>query len=85
MLMEMNKQKRKLKSNKPFIASLQNNQTQTSQIVGLVNDARNDFSSKFNEVIAKLKLDVRIDCFMNNIMTVPKDTMIKIIRELGEL
>lgn len=46
--MDMNRQKRKMKSNKPFIASLQNNVTQTTQMVGIVDGEKNDFSSKFN-------------------------------------
>ena len=85
MLMFLTKQKKKFNFNKPFIASLQNNVTQTSQIVGIMNDNKNSFSSKFNLVIQKLNVDVRMDSFMNTIMTVPKDSLVKIIRELGEL
>lgn len=85
MLMFLTKQKKKSNFNKPFIASLQNNVTQTSQIVGIMNDSKNSFSSKFNLVIQKLNVDVRMDSFMNTIMTVPKDSLVKIIRELGEM
>lgn len=35
--MEINKNKKKYTTIKPFIASLQNNITQTSQIVGIIN------------------------------------------------
>jgi hypothetical protein len=72
MMMAMNKEKKKLKHNKPFIASLQNNATQTSQMVGIINEPKNSFSSKFNSVIEKFNIDVRMDGFMNNVMTVPK-------------
>lgn len=59
--------------------------TQTAQIVGILNDSKNYFSSKFNAVIEKLKVEVKMDCFMNNFMTVPKDSLVKIVRELGEM
>lgn len=85
MLMAMNKEKKKLKYNKPFIASLQNNVTQTSQMVGIINENKNNFSSKFNVVIERLNIDVRMDAFMNNVMTVPKESMVKILRELGDM
>jgi hypothetical protein len=83
MLMFLTKEKKKSNFLKPFIASLQNNASQTSQIVGIMNDSKNSFSSKFNLVIQKLNVDVRMDSFMNTIMTVPKDSLVKIIRELG--
>ena len=81
--MFLTKEKKKFNFLKPFIASLQNNASQTSQIVGIMNDSKNSFSSKFNLVIQKLNVDVRMDSFMNTIMTVPKDSLVKIIRELG--
>ena len=68
---------------KPFIASLQNNQNNTALMVGVMNDSKNSFSSKFNTVVEKLNVDVRIDSFMGNIMIVPKEAMVKILRELG--
>jgi hypothetical protein len=52
-------------------------------MVGIINEAKNSFSAKFNHVIAKLNVEVRMDGFMNNVMTVPKESMVKILRELG--
>ena len=72
-----------MKHCKPFITSLQNNITQTSQMVGIMNETKNYFSSRFTFVIEKLNIDVRMDCFMSNIMTVPKSAMVDIIRQLG--
>ena len=74
-----------MKYYKPFIASLQNNQSNTSLMVGVMNDAKNSFSSKFNLVVEKLNVEVRIDSFMGNIMIVPKEALVKVVRELGEL
>ena len=74
-----------MKYYKPFIASLQNNENNTSLMVGVMSEAKNNFSSKFNQVVEKLNVEVRIDSFMGNIMIVPKDSMVKVIRELGEL
>jgi hypothetical protein len=45
-----------MKHCKPFITSLQNNVTQTSQIVGIMNETKNSFSSKFTFVIEKLNI-----------------------------
>jgi|688.fasta_scaffold156355_1 hypothetical protein len=72
-----------MKHCKPFITSLQNNITQTSQMVGIMNETKNYFSSRFTFVIEKLNIDVRMDSFMSNIMTVPKSAMVDIIRQLG--
>lgn len=83
MLMQMNNSKKR--KNRPFIASLQNNKTQTVQLVGILNDVKNPFNYKFNLVIEKHNIEVRMDCFMNNIMTVPKESLISIIKELGEM
>lgn len=47
--MQMNNSKKK--KNRPFIASLQNNKTQTVQLVGILNDVKNPFNYKFNLVI----------------------------------
>jgi hypothetical protein len=62
----------KKKKNRPFLASLQNNANQTAQLVGIMNESKNSFSSKFNMAIVKHNVDVRMDSFMSNIMTIPK-------------
>jgi hypothetical protein len=85
MMMAMNKEKKKLKTNKPFIASLQNNITQTSLMVGIVNENKNTFGNKFGQAVEKLNIEVLMDGFTNNVMTIPKEAMVKILRELGEL
>ena len=85
MLMQMNKEKRRMKYYKPFIASLQNNEAGTSLLVGVMSDPKNSFSSKFNFAVEKLNVDVRIDSFMGNTMIAPKNPVVKIIRELGEM
>ncbi len=54
-------------------------------MVGIMNETKNYFSSRFTFVIEKLNIDVRMDSFMSNIMTVPKSAMVDIIRQLGEL
>jgi hypothetical protein len=52
-------------------------------MVGIMNETKNYFSSRFTFVIEKLNIDVRMDSFMSNIMTVPKSAMVDIIRQLG--
>ncbi len=59
---------------------MSNKTTQTSQVVGIMNDPKNSFSSKFTTIIDKLEVDVRFDSFMNNFMTIPKDCLAKIVR-----
>lgn len=51
MLMSMNKEKRKMKYYKPFIASLHNKENNTSLMVGVMSDSKNTFASKFNFVV----------------------------------
>ena len=84
--MYMNKEKKKWKIPRPFIASLQNNETGRSTMVGVMVDQKNSFMNKFNAVTENLEIaEVRLDSFMGNIMVIPKDMMVKVIRELGEL
>ena len=85
MLMGMMKEKKKQNYYKPFIASLQNNETNTSLMVGVMVDPKNTFGVKFQKVIEKLNIDVTMNSFTANIMTIPKETMIRVVRELGEL
>ena len=72
MLISMNKEKKKQKYNKPFIAALQNNDTATSLMVGVMADQRNNFGTKFERVVDKLNIDVTMNSFTANIMTLPK-------------
>ena len=55
-LMHMNKEKKRWLTAKPFIASLQNNETGKSTLVGVMMDQTNTFMNKFNLVIDKLKV-----------------------------
>ena len=55
-LMYMNKEKKKWKAAKPFIASLQNKKTGSSTMVGVNMESKNSFTNKFNLVIDKLKV-----------------------------
>ena len=53
-LMYMNKEKKRWKITRPFIASLQNNETERSTMVGVMMDQKNSFMNKFNAVTESL-------------------------------
>ena len=83
--MHMNKEKKRWLTAKPFIASLQNNETGKSTLVGVMMDQTNTFMNKFTGVVENLEIpQVKLDSFMGNIMVIPKDVMVKVIKELGQ-
>ena len=55
-LMQMNKEKKKWKNFKPFIASLQNKETNRTMMVGVMMENKNTFFSKFNTVVSSLEI-----------------------------
>lgn len=72
LLMGMIKEKKKQKVYRPFIASIQDNETGTSMMVGVMMETKNSFGTKFERVVDKLNIDVTMNSFMANIMTLPK-------------
>ena len=54
--MYMNKEKKRWKLSRPFIASLQNNETGRSTMVGVMVDQKNSFMNKFNSVTENLEI-----------------------------
>lgn len=50
-----------------------------------MNEAKNTYASKFNIAIQKLNIEAGLDSFMNNVMTLPKNSIISFVREVGAL
>lgn len=48
-----------------------------------MNETKNNYSSKFNLAIEKLGVEAGFDCFMNNVVNLPKSAIVGFVREVG--
>lgn len=53
--------------------------------MGVVPDHKNNMGTKFSASADKLKIEVKHDRFMANIIIVPKDNLLEFIREVGNM
>ncbi len=67
----------------PCVVSLQDVDKNLCLIVGVVPDHKSEMGATFNAVSSEMKIQVKHDRFMSNVIVVHKDNLIEFIKKVG--
>ena len=67
----------------PCVVSLQDVDKNLCLIVGVVPDHKSEMGAIFNAVSSEMKIQVKHDRFMSNVIVVHKDNLIEFIKKVG--